>query len=1301
MNKKLLTRLLCALLSVLMLVCMIPAITVSAATSAAVTMTDDELKAYVATAYPDAEARLAAMQPIYSNGTYTLYCDTILGDVAYRNNKTGEILFSNPWEAGQLDAGDEVYNTMMSQIVLKYVDSTGSDPITYYSYMHAAMKRQLTVTPIKNGVRVEYAIGDRSARTLIPQMIEREAFETKILEPLAENTGGRSSTEYQRLAAYFTPIYYATYMNQGKTQMAEDMATIYPVVKEKGIDMYVLSSNIGTRMLEKIESWITKYCPDYTFEEMDNDHEYVGYEEEAVSPPVFDVALEYTLDEDGLVVTLPAKGLRYDETAYRITDFVVLPYMGASLATNEGYTFLPDGSGALFALDESKISGYDQRVYGEDFSLTKNVSEAHNSIVRMPVFGQYETTVTTDATTGEETKVKRGFLAIIEEGESLAKLRVSHKTSSSKKVGEQYLDRPYSTVYPAFFTRQNDTSVSGTKSWAIYASRRYTDDYQIRYIMLSDDKKAEEAALTKYYECSWMGMACAYRDYLDKNAEGFDRLTGEDVKDSIPLYIETFGCVDSIEKVLSMPVTVSVPLTTFEDVAAMYDYLAGEGVSNVNFKLSGYANGGMYADVPYKLKWEKSVGGKSGFEDLTAYAAEKGFALYPDFDFVYTSQGDGGSKVNMKKNAARTIENRYTARRLYSATQQALVSHYQMVLSPATYSKFYEKLGKRYEKFENATGISLETFGNSLNSDYDEDKTVLREEAKEYVLEALAYFGEKYDVMLDEANAYTWRYSDHLLNMPLDSSRYEYELNTVPFAGVVLHGYVQFAGSPLNMEGDLKYAMLKAMENGASVYFVLSYANTELLKEDVLLSQNYSVRYDIWQSRLVDIYEELNAVLYDVQTKLIVGHKFLAGERIPDEDELLEDIAKEAEKLAEQIKNELDAEHLLAVSRRQEARKAAVNAATNISVFLNDINYRYLDLMDYERAAAKRYKKDANGEIVYEKDAAGEYKLDANGNKIPVIDTAYSAITKSLVKNWNSLLNDLADAEEYGYELDPDTISVFYNVFQRIVVGRMVNMNNNRDQAAQYLVDAMKAEIYLIEDNANEALLDMAAEGVENAKVAFEAFMELYYGCDVTVVFSEDLLTAEDPVAALLDAVVVDEAAQNWIVKYDSETYEIVYNVEKYGDEETAKAALHSYIFASNDENVELQYGLKAVYDAYVVQLINDDLYDPTYDPATAEEVRTVQIDVAAMVAELTKPVVNEDETTEEETTEVVENVVSNKYLPDGDIVLVTYGEPGQKFGDAGTKSLILNFNDYAVRTTLENGMTYTIEAYGYVVIYS
>ena len=52
----------------------------------------------------------------------------------------------------------------------------------------------------------------------------------------------------------------------------------------------------------------------------------------------------------------------------------------------------------------------------------------------------------------------------------------------------------------------------------------------------------------------------------------------------------------------------------------------------------------------------------------------------------------------MKKHASRAIDNRYTSRREYSATHQTLVSHFQMVMSPVTYSRFYEKLENKYGK---------------------------------------------------------------------------------------------------------------------------------------------------------------------------------------------------------------------------------------------------------------------------------------------------------------------------------------------------------------------------------------------------------------------------------------------------------------------------------------------------------------------------------------------------------------------------------------------------------------------------
>ena len=57
------------------------------------------------------------------------------------------------------------------------------------------------------------------------------------------------------------------------------------------------------------------------------------------------------------------------------------------------------------------------------------------------------------------------------------------------------------------------------------------------------------------------------------------------------------------------------------------------------------------------------------------------------------------------------------------------------------------------------------------------------------------------------------------------------------------------------------------------------------------------------------------------------------------------------------------------------------------------------------------------------------------------------------------------------------------------------------------------------------------------------------------------------------------------------------------------------------------------------------------------------------------------------------ENVAS-KYAIDNKVVKVTYGEKGNDY-----KSLLLNFNDYAVTVTV-GGEVYNLAGYGYAVIY-
>ena len=96
MKSKLLSRLLCVVLSVLMLSCMLPALSVFAAGGKSTTnLPSTNVKDYTSVVYESVEKRLEAMTKVFDNGSYSLYCDEILGIVAYRKNATGETLFQH------------------------------------------------------------------------------------------------------------------------------------------------------------------------------------------------------------------------------------------------------------------------------------------------------------------------------------------------------------------------------------------------------------------------------------------------------------------------------------------------------------------------------------------------------------------------------------------------------------------------------------------------------------------------------------------------------------------------------------------------------------------------------------------------------------------------------------------------------------------------------------------------------------------------------------------------------------------------------------------------------------------------------------------------------------------------------------------------------------------------------------------------------------------------------------------------------------------------------------------------------
>ena len=918
---------------------------------------------YLNDAFNSKEDKLASMTLMLTRYGYELYYEPYTGEVGVKNTKTGDILLTNPYDIGKSGSAstENVKNQLLSQIIIKYSNTEGNE-LTIYSYVEAAKREQIKVKKIKNGIRVEYIMGKQESRLLVPQRIEKSRFEELILAKITDKS------KREKLKAFYVE---KNPNEKGMTdKMRNEMYATFPITQKYAI--YVFDPNAADREKTQMEAIIKQFCPEYTYEELEYDHNLVEYESTDKNPVQFRLALEYYLDESGLSVRLPANGIRFDQSAYQLSYIRILPYIGAGSSEFTGYTMIPDGSGALVRFEDILKTGSPRvlsgTLYGADYAY-HTIKGQNQQVMRLPIFGVISDTqytiggnTTPDDTTGTETTApgsetgtdtttaaptsdtesddesgetsssdtttepvtppeeqkkytrKEGYVAIIEEGDSLASITTDHGGNVQHK---------YNSVYTEFNPRPKDSynlassiSVAGDATWTVVSDRKYTGSYRIRYIMLSDFEYASKHAdenidVSSAFDTSYVGMALAYRNELIRSGALTKKETD---KTQIPLYIETLGVMDVQDKFLSIPVTVKKPLTTFEDIKTITNELGEAGITNLVYKLTGYINGGMINTLPSKIKVEKAAGKAEGLKDLLSFAEEKGIDIFLDMDFSYAKKDKAFDGFSRRTQAVKTIDNRYTQKRIYSATLQYFTGTGLLAVSPSVFSDIFASAQNDLTKL-GVKNISLGTIGSDLNSDFDEDDPYNREDSKENVVNTLAKIREAgYSVMMDCGNAYAVKYAQHVLKVALDSSNFTYASESVPMFGLIYHGYLDFAGSATNMAGDVRYETLKILENGANPYFILVYQNSEKLKEDTTLSEYFSISYANWKEDLIATYNKLNNALGKVMNASIIGHEFVIGERVPTADEI------EADKKAEEIAKEEEAK-AEAEKKAEEERK--------------------------------------------------------------------------------------------------------------------------------------------------------------------------------------------------------------------------------------------------------------------------------------------------------------------------------------------------------------------------------------------
>ncbi|MEG1875617.1 MAG: DUF5696 domain-containing protein, partial [Angelakisella sp.] len=260
------------------------------------------------------------------------------------------------------------------------------------------------------------------------------------------------------------------------------------------------------------------------------------------------VPVELTLAGDALQARIITAEITQSNPAFVLTTLTLLPNFGAAGLADTGYSFVPDGCGALIAHNNQNSNvDYSQYVYGRENAIVEKTSDAVAETARLPVFGAK--------------KNSSAYLAVLRQGAPRAKLN-AHIAG---------LSNSYNTVECEWIYQDCAVVDIGKKT---YETTKVT--------MFEPEHTAAPLFEAAYYflegkDADYVGMAKRYRQYLTEEC-GVQQKTAPG---TAPFYLELLGGVKHLQTVWGIPMQRVSPLTTLEDIGTITGDLRGNGIQDM------------------------------------------------------------------------------------------------------------------------------------------------------------------------------------------------------------------------------------------------------------------------------------------------------------------------------------------------------------------------------------------------------------------------------------------------------------------------------------------------------------------------------------------------------------------------------------------------------------------------------------------------------------------------------------------------------------------------------------------------
>ena len=387
-----------------------------------------------------------------------------------------------------------------------------------------------------------------------------------------------------------------------------------------------------------------------------------------------------------------------------------------------------------------------------------------------------------------------------------------------------------------------------------YASDPYAGNITLDYMFISGQ------------DITYVDAAKTVRNYL---FAGKDKVTNP----SLGFYLDTYGTVMRKENFLGYAYNKDIALTSIEQAAQMYNTLNEKGITNIAVRYNNLFNDKYVNQISNIGDVEGVVGSK---KELTAFmkdVAAKGGTVYPNLELVLEKYSKSLSNATWHSKFIEGTLVEFSESNLYS---EGVTADFEHIIVKS--DEIVNKLSGILEDMKDLEGnaLSFTSIGKYLFSDYTEDEVKYRDAVQDDMITILKTAKEQGNsIMVSMGNAYTLPYADRIIEAPMSCSSLSFEKQEIPFLQIVLHGYVSFAGTSLNLSDDYQMQYLKSVEYGADLAYTLNNASAEMVK-NTNYSELYSTNFEHWVEQASADYKAAAAVLDGCANATIEDHVLLA-----------------------------------------------------------------------------------------------------------------------------------------------------------------------------------------------------------------------------------------------------------------------------------------------------------------------------------------------------------------------------------------------------------------------------------------